>query len=322
MVDLAVELGVDLGLEDGVEHTELRHLLGLEVLRGVEHLAVAVAEDVRGVPAAHTEHAGLETRGQQGLHERLAGLEVLAGDRHAATLAQLEHARQVDRQVRGAVGERHVALQCRIGVDLARRDGRIIVLQTGLERLHRGVAWSRLGVGLGRAAPDHDQARAVVVDTEALDVVDQRHRLIPLRRDRLHADTVEAADPRLVEHGLHGHHTLELRCHRGEVLLLEHATGAGGLECVRRQRVPTTEHEIIELGQRDELADQRVALVGLGAEADVGHLRDRADGRADALAGGDDAGDEGGGHGTHAGREDAELAVGGSDVTCVHGGAP
>ena len=33
------------------------------------------------------------------------------------------------------------------------------------------------------------------------------------------------------------------------------------------------------------------------------------------LAGGDHAGDEGGGHGTHAGREDTELAGGGGDVT-------
>jgi hypothetical protein len=37
-----------------------------------------------------------------------------------------------------------------------------------------------------------------------------------------------------------------------------------------------------------------------------------------ALAGGDDAGDEGRGNGTHAGREDTELAGGGSDLSCGH----
>ena len=42
-------------------------------------------------------------------------------------------------------------------------------------------------------------------------------------------------------------------------------------------------------------------------------------GRLQALAGGDDAGDEGGGHGAQAGGEDPEAAGGGSDVTCSHG---
>ena len=58
MVDVAVELGVDLGLEDRVEHAELRDLLRLEVLGVVEHLAVAVAEDVGGVPAAAGRASG------------------------------------------------------------------------------------------------------------------------------------------------------------------------------------------------------------------------------------------------------------------------
>ena len=81
MVDVAVELGVHLGLEDLVEYAELRLFLGLEVLGGVEHFTVAVAKDVGRVPAAETEHAGLEAGGEQGLHEGLARLEILASDR-------------------------------------------------------------------------------------------------------------------------------------------------------------------------------------------------------------------------------------------------
>ena len=56
----------------------LRDLLGLEALGIVEHLAVAVAEDVGREPAADAEHARLEARREDGLHQRLAGLEVLA----------------------------------------------------------------------------------------------------------------------------------------------------------------------------------------------------------------------------------------------------
>ena len=91
VVDVAVELGIDLRLQDGVEHAELRHLLGLEGLGIVEHLAVAVAEDVGGEPALDAEHAGLEAGREDRLHQRLAGLEVLAGDRHVVLAGELEH---------------------------------------------------------------------------------------------------------------------------------------------------------------------------------------------------------------------------------------
>ena len=39
-----------------------------------------------------------------------------------------------------------------------------------------------------------------------------------------------------------------------EVALLEHAGSAGRLERVRRDRVPPAEHEVVERGQRDEVA--------------------------------------------------------------------
>ena len=120
VVDVAVEVRVGVGLEDGIQHTQLRDLLGLEVLRIVQDLAVPVSQDVGGVPAAQAEHPGLETGSQEGLHEGLARLEVLAGDGHAMAGGQLDHARQVHAQVRSAVGERDVAHQGGVHVDLAR----------------------------------------------------------------------------------------------------------------------------------------------------------------------------------------------------------
>ena len=104
-----------------------------------------------------------------------------------------------------------------------------------------------------------------------------------------------------------------------EVVALQHAGGLGRFHGVGRDRVPATEDDVVELGERHELLDERIAVLLLGAEADVGHLGHGTDGRRDALAGGDHAGDEGGGHGPHAGREDAELAGGGCDVTSCHG---
>ncbi len=62
MVEVLIEVGVELGLKDYVEDAKLGLFLGLERLRIVEDLAVAVAEDVGGVPAADAEHARLERR--------------------------------------------------------------------------------------------------------------------------------------------------------------------------------------------------------------------------------------------------------------------
>ena len=39
------------------------------------------------------EHPGLEAGREDRLHQRLAGLEVLAADRHAVAVGQLDHAR-------------------------------------------------------------------------------------------------------------------------------------------------------------------------------------------------------------------------------------
>ena len=63
------------------QHRQLRLFLGLERAGIVEHFAVAVAEDVGGEPAAQAEHARLEAGREDGLHQRLAGLVVLAADR-------------------------------------------------------------------------------------------------------------------------------------------------------------------------------------------------------------------------------------------------
>jgi hypothetical protein len=122
----------------------------------------------------------------------------------------------------------------------------------------------------------------------------------------------EAADPPLVEHRVHGHDALELGGDGGEVALLEHPGGAGGLEGVGRDRVPPSEHQVVEVGEWDELLDERVATLGSVAEADPGHLGHRADRVDPLLAGVEDTGDEGGGHGAEAGGEDAERPVAGA----------
>ena len=133
MVDVAVELGVDLGLKDGIDHTKFRNLFGLEVVRIVKHLAVAVTENVGGVPTTKTEHAGLESRSKKGLEPGLTSLEVLAGDRHVLASGEFTHAGKIDRKIRCTVGERNMGHECGIRVDLAGRDVLVVVAQAYFE---------------------------------------------------------------------------------------------------------------------------------------------------------------------------------------------
>ncbi len=182
------------------------------------------------------------------------------------------------------------------------------------------VSWTSDGllVRLGRSAPHHDEAVATVLGLEGGDVVDDGHGLVPLARDVLHADAFETRHPALVEHGLHRDDRFELAGDRVQVGVVEHAGGARRFEGVRRDRVPAAEDDVVEAGERHELADHRVAILLFRPETDVRHLADRTDRRVQALAGGDDTGDEGRGNGAHAGREDTELAGGGSDLSCGH----
>ncbi len=217
------------------------------------------------------------------------------------------------------VGERHVRLKRRVDVDLAGGDVVVVGLEAGLERVDRVVYRTRLLEGFGRATPDHHHAVALVLGAEVLDVGDEGHGLVPHNGLGLDPGPVEAADPLLVEHRFHGDDAFHLRRDRGKVLLLQYATGASGLECVRGDRIPAAENDVVERRKRSEVLDERVAAVFTGAEADVCHLGHRAERRGAALTGGEHTGDEGGGHGTHAGGEYTELAGGGSDITCSHG---
>src|SRR5215217_2443888 len=66
--DVPIELGVLLRLEYGVQHAELGDLLALEALGVFQDLSVAVAQDVRRVPAFKAEHPGLEAWGDYRFH--------------------------------------------------------------------------------------------------------------------------------------------------------------------------------------------------------------------------------------------------------------
>ena len=104
---------------------------------------------------------------------------------------------------------------------------------------------------------------------------------------------------------------------------VEHAGPLGGDVGVVGERVPRPEHDVVERGDRGEVLDQRVAVVGALAEADRVHQRQRSDRLGEAALHQLDAGDQRGGDGAEADGQDAEAPVGrphGRGGWCRHGG--
>src|SRR5437762_9482213 len=135
VAQVLVEIGIQLRLQDVVEHRFLALLLRFEGLRIVEHLAVAVAEDVRRVPALDAEETRLETRRDNRLDQRLAGLQVLAGEGRLRARRERDERRDVGREVRRRVRVRNPLADRRVRVHHARRDRRIVFFERALERL-------------------------------------------------------------------------------------------------------------------------------------------------------------------------------------------
>src|SRR5262249_20896259 len=122
-------------------------------------------------PAVQAEHPHLQARREQRLHERLAGLEILAANRDAALASELEQRRRVRGQVRCAISERNTRFQRGVSVDLARRDLRIVLHQPAFEILKRLMNRAGTMEYFGGSAPDHHLASAVILLAELGDVV-------------------------------------------------------------------------------------------------------------------------------------------------------
>jgi hypothetical protein len=77
---ILVQHRVQLRLQDLFQHRQLGLFLRTEGARILEHLAVPIAQDISREPSGHPQHARLQAGRHQGLHEGLAGLEILAAD--------------------------------------------------------------------------------------------------------------------------------------------------------------------------------------------------------------------------------------------------
>ena len=248
--DVLVEVGIELGLEDVLERAELGLLFGLERFGIIEDFAVAIAEDVGGVPAGDAEQACLEGGREDSLHEGLAGFEVLAADGSAVLLGELDHRGEIDGEVRCAVGEGHAFRERGIGVDLRWSDAGVV----GLEAFFEGSDGLMDGGGLEEdfsgAAPDHDDA----VDglSEILNVGADLVGEVALVLAFFDVGAVEALDVVLVEDGGKRLDGFEIRLELFESFLLEDLGVGGALVDVVFEDVPAGEDEVVQVGQWEQ----------------------------------------------------------------------
>jgi hypothetical protein len=149
-----------------------------------------------------------------------------------------------------------------------------------------------------------------VLRLEVADVLPQLLGQVALGLPLLDVGAGDAGDVLLVEDGGHRPDALQEVGDRLQIAVLEHA----GLFCrgvgVIRDRVPCAEDEIREIGERNEIPDQRRAVLGALAEADGRHLGQGADRLRAAAAHSLHAGDESSGDGAETRRQDAETARG------------
>jgi len=128
---------------------------------------------------------------------------------------------------------------------------------------------------------------------EITNVLAQLFAEVPLVLAALHVLAMDAGDVLVLEHRGHRRDALQELRDRREVALVEHAGLSRRGERVIGNRIPCAEDDVVERGKRDEITNQRRAIVGPLAEADCRHLRQRADRDAAATANALDAGHEG-----------------------------
>ena len=172
------------------------------------------------------------------------------------------------------------------------------MLRAGLDEDFRGCA------------PHDHEAVAVVLCLEVPHVLAKLLGQVALGLPLLHVRAVQPRDVVVLEYRRHRLDGREEVLDRLEMLVFEDAGFLCGGVRVIRNRVPRAKHDVLQRGERNEVLDERRAVVGALAEPDGGHLGERADGAARATANVLDPGHERRGDGAETRGENAELAGG------------
>ena len=223
---------------------------------------------------------GLQSGSDDGLHERLPGLEVLAANGDLLLPGQFQHGRDVGRQIGSPVGIGDSHRKGGVGVNHAGGDPGVVLLQSLLEAGQTGVDLAGLQEDFGAAAPDHHQAAQVVGLPELLDVLHDRLGQLALVGGSLDVASCQALDVLAAEDRLPGSDALQVGPQLFQLPGVEHPGANGRLVAGLPVNVPAAEDQVIQRSQGDEVLDQGDPFFGALAQPDRSHLGEGPDWRS------------------------------------------
>jgi hypothetical protein len=191
------------------------------------------------------------------------------------------------------------------------------VLQALLERLDALVHRRRLHEDFRRPAPDHHHA--VNRFLEGLNVGDQLVGQILLVLARLYVCAVQALHIVLVEHRRQRLDRLQVRLQLRQRLFIQHLGMRGRLVNIVLEDVPTGEHNIVQIGQRNKVLDQWRFVVRALAQPDRAHLRKRPNRLGQSAADGLHSGNHRCGYGAQADNHYPKFPLRGRNLRRIGG---
>ena len=309
VIVVSVEFGECFGIEDMFGDGEFGDFFCLERTGIVEDFAVAVAEDVGGIPAVQAEAASTEARAEDGFHECLTGFEVFTGDGNFVFEGEFDDGRAVNGEVGGAIDVRNVALECSVSVDHGRGDAGIVFFEGFFESFDGFMNVFNGCVDFCGTAPEDDSAIATVIFDEVFDIIHERHSEIVFGGCGFLVFHFEVFAIFVHEHGVHRLDGFEFFTDGIEVFVIENFGTFADFVSVFAVDIPSAEDDIFEFGKGDEILNNGVSVVGTFAEANASHLCDGADG--ETISGDDiiNASDHGGGDSTETGNKDSQFSI-------------
>ena len=178
--------------------------------------------------------------------------------------------------------------------------------------MHRAL----LGKGFGGRTPDHHQPVRAGLLFEIPDIGPQLLRQIALVLAFLHMFAVQQFHVIAIEHRLARLDGPHERLDLVEQVFLQHTGIHGGGVGIFFKDVPGGEDQVLEVGQRNELADLGRAAVGALPQPYGAHLCKRSNGLGNSLADGLNSGNKRGGHRPHANNHYAQFAAGRCNFGC------
>ncbi len=309
MVVVSVEFGEGFSIEDMFGDGEFGDFFCFERTGIVEDFAVAVAEDIGGIPAIETEAACAEARAEDGFHECLTGFEVFTGDGDFIFESEFDDGGAIDGEVRCAIDVGDVAHECGVRIDHGRGDTGVIFFECFFEGFDGFVDVFDGCVNFCGTAPEDDSAIAAVIFDEVFDIVHEGECQIVFGSSCFLVFYFEVSAVFVHENGVHRFDGFEFFADGFEMFVFEDFGAFTYFVCVFSVDIPSTKDDIFEFGKGYEILNNGVSVVGTFSEADATHLCHGADG--EAVSGDDviDAGDHGCGDSTKTGDEDSQFSI-------------